>query len=70
MKKGCWPRGDRPSSSAEAYTGFMNAAMEEMKFDIIEPGMRVKYVPNHTDLQECVEMGRRIGEAVIAQTQE
>ena len=43
----------------------MNTAMEEMKFDIIEPGMRVKYVPGHTDLQECVEMGRRVGEAVI-----
>jgi flavorubredoxin len=47
----------------------MNAAMEEMKFDIIEPGMRVKYVPGHTDLQECVEMGKRIGAAVIAQTE-
>jgi len=48
----------------------MNAAMEDMKFDIIEPGMRVKYVPGHTDLQECVEMGKRIGKAVIEQTQE
>jgi len=48
----------------------MNTAMEEMKFDIIEPGMRVKYVPSHADLQECVEMGKRIGEAVIAQTEE
>jgi len=47
----------------------MNAAMEEMKFDIIEPGMRVKYVPGDNDLQECVEMGKRIGEAVIAQTE-
>ena len=48
----------------------MNAAMEDMKFDIIEPGLRVKYVPGHTDLQECVEMGKRIGNAVIEQTQE
>jgi flavorubredoxin len=48
----------------------MNSAMEEMKFDIIEPGLRVKYVPNHADLQECVEMGKRIGQAVIAQTEE
>ena len=48
----------------------MNAAMEDMKFDIIEPGLRVKYVPGHTDLQECVEMGKRIGKAVIEQTQE
>jgi flavorubredoxin len=46
----------------------MNAAMEDMKFDIIEPGLRVKYVPNHTNLHECLEMGKRIGQAVIDQT--
>ena len=48
----------------------MNRSMEEMKFDIIEKGLRIKYVPNHTDLKECVEMGKRIGQAVIEQTQE
>jgi flavorubredoxin len=48
----------------------MNGAMADMKFDVIEPGMRIKYVPNHSDLQECVAMGQRIGEAVIAQTEE
>jgi len=47
----------------------MNRSMEEMKFDIIEKGLRIKYVPNHTDLKECVEMGKRIGQAVIDQTQ-
>jgi len=44
--------------------------MEDMKFDIIEPGLRVKYVPGHPDLNECVEMGKRIGQAVIEQTEE
>jgi len=48
----------------------MNRAMEDMKFDIIEPGLRFKYVPAHADLKECVEMGKRIGEAVIEQTEE
>ena len=48
----------------------MNRAMEDMKFDIVEPGLRVKYVPGHTDLSECVEMGKRIGQAVIEQTEE
>jgi flavorubredoxin len=42
----------------------MNKYMEEMKFDIIEPGIRVKYVPTHDHLKECVEMGKRIGRAV------
>ena len=48
----------------------MNRAMEDMKFDIVEPGLRVKYVPGQTDLSECVEMGKRIGAAVIEQTEE
>lgn len=48
----------------------MNRAMEDMKFDIIEPGLRFKYVPAHADLKECVEMGKRIGQAVIEQTEE
>ncbi|MBW2522148.1 MAG: flavodoxin domain-containing protein [Deltaproteobacteria bacterium] len=48
----------------------MNAAMEEMKFDIIEPGLRVKYVPGSDNLDECVEMGKRIGQAVIEQTED
>ena len=35
-----------------------------MKFDIIESGIRVKYVPTHDHLKECVDMGKRIGRAV------
>ncbi|RPI52679.1 MAG: FprA family A-type flavoprotein, partial [Deltaproteobacteria bacterium] len=42
----------------------MNKYMEEMKFDIIEPGIRVKYVPTHNHLKECVQMGKRIGLAM------
>ena len=48
----------------------MNRSMEDMKFDIIEPGLRFKYVPGLSDLKECVEMGKRIGKAVIEQTEE
>jgi flavorubredoxin len=42
----------------------INKYMEEMKFDIIESGIRVKYVPTHDHLKECVEMGKRIGRAM------
>ena len=42
----------------------LNQWMEEMKFELPEPGIRIKYVPEHPDLKECVEMGRRIGRAV------
>ena len=42
----------------------MNKALEEMKIDVIEDGMKVKYVPDEAKLEECREMGRRIGKAV------
>ncbi len=42
----------------------MRGIMEEMKFELPEPGIRVRYVPEHPDLTECLEMGRRIGRAV------
>ncbi len=42
----------------------MTSLMEDMKFDLPEPGIRLKYVPEHSDLKECLEMGRRIGLAV------
>lgn len=71
-------RGLRPTNKIGAAFGsfgwsgeavkLMNNAMEEMKFNIIEPGLRFKYVPDHEKLKECVEMGRRIGKAVIEQT--
>jgi len=71
-------RGLRPTNKIGAAFGsygwsgeavkLMNEAMAEMKFDIIEEGLRWKYVPNHDGLRECVEMGRRIGRAVKEQT--
>ena len=54
-------RGLRPTNKLGAAFGsydwsgeavkLMNAAMEEMKFDIIDPGVRIKYVPTHETLQ-------------------
>ena len=42
----------------------MRAVLEETKFQIMEPGLTVKYVPTHEDLRKCVEFGREIGKAV------
>lgn len=71
-------RGLRPTNKIGAAFGsfgwsgeavkLMNEAMEEMKFSIVEDGLRFKYVPDHDNLKECVEMGRRIGMAVKEQT--
>lgn len=49
--------------SGEAV-GLMNAALEDMKIEVIEDGLRLKYVPDDARLAECVEMGRRIGRRV------
>ena len=42
----------------------LNHMMEEMKFEVPDPGTRVKYVPTDADLAKCVELGRKIGKAV------
>ena len=49
--------------SGEAVS-LMNKALEEMKIDVIEDGLKIKYVPNEENLDECREMGRRVGKAV------
>jgi len=46
----------------------MNEAMEGMKFEIIDPGVKIKYVPEHDNLKDCVELGRKIGRAVKEKT--
>lgn len=43
----------------------MNSALEEMKIDVIEEGLRLKYVPDSAHLDECIEMGHRIGKRVL-----
>ncbi len=42
----------------------MNKAMEEMKFELIHEGIKVKYVPTHDDLKKCWELGKLMGEKV------
>ena len=42
----------------------INGFMEQMKFDIVDPGIKVKNVPTDEDLQKCVELGRKVGQAI------
>jgi flavorubredoxin len=49
--------------SGEAV-GLMNTALVDMKIDVIEDGLRLKYVPDDEKLEQCIEMGRRIGNHV------
>ena len=64
-------RGLRPTNKIGAAFGsygwsgeavkLMNQAMQEMKFTICHPGLKVQYVPEHDHLKECVELGRTVG---------
>jgi flavorubredoxin len=44
----------------------INAELEAMKFDLIESGINVQYVPDGDSLDACFEYGRQIGQAVKA----
>ena len=67
-------RGLRPTNKIGAAFGsygwsgesvrLLNEAMTEMKLDIIDEGFRVKYVPEAKDLSRCVDLGKKIGQAL------
>jgi hypothetical protein len=42
----------------------LNKEMEALKFEIVDPGLRVQYVPDQEALDNCYELGRKIGQAV------
>jgi flavorubredoxin len=42
----------------------INKELEVMKFDVVDPGMRVQYIPDKEALEACYEFGRMIGRAV------
>ncbi len=44
----------------------ISKTLEGMKMSLLEPGLRVKYVPGHEDLRKGVELGRKIGQAIKA----
>jgi flavorubredoxin len=40
--------------------------LSELKFELVQPGMKVQYVPDSDNLDACHEFGRKIGQAVCA----
>jgi len=42
----------------------INKQLEEMKFDVIDPGLRIQYVPEEKGLNACHELGRKIAGAL------
>ena len=42
----------------------INQELEAMKFDIIDPGIKIQYVPDQDGKDACFELGRKIGRAI------
>jgi len=39
--------------------------LEAMKFEIIDPGIKIQYVPDRAGLDACFELGKKVGKAII-----
>jgi len=67
-------KGLRPSNKIGAAFGsygwsgeavkLINQAMEEMRFKIVDPGIKINFVPTHEELEQCAALGRKIGKAI------
>ncbi len=42
----------------------INEELEAMKFDVIDPGIKIQYVPEKEGLEDCFELGQKIGKAI------
>jgi flavorubredoxin len=70
----CYMKGLKPTGRIGAAFGSygwsgeavknITQSLEEMKFALPEPGLRVKFAPTHEDLKRCREVGQKIGRAV------
>jgi flavorubredoxin len=70
----CYMKGLRPANKIGAAFGsygwsgeavkLMTSALEEMKVKIINPGISLQYVPDHSGLHKCVELGRQVAKAI------
>jgi flavorubredoxin len=70
-------RGLRPANKIGATFGsygwsgeavkLIKTIMEEMKFRVLDPGIRVQYVPTQDDLKKCVDLGRKVAKALQEQ---
>jgi len=42
----------------------VKAELESMNMEIIDPGLKVQYVPDNQSLEACIELGKKIGKAI------
>ena len=51
--------------SGEAV-GQVRGMLEEMKIDLVDEGLRIKFVPDDDSLRKCFDLGLRVAEKVKA----
>jgi flavorubredoxin len=42
----------------------INSQLEGMKFEVIDPGVRIQYVPDEKGLAACYDLGSKIAQAL------
>jgi len=43
----------------------INKELQDMKFELVDEGLNIKFVPDESNLKECFEYGKKIGKALI-----
>jgi flavorubredoxin len=46
-------------------TKLIQKELEKMNFDLIEPSLRIQYIPDDEGLEECYQFGTKIGQAIL-----
>lgn len=70
----CYMKGLKPANKIGAAFGsygwsgeavkLITGALEEMKVEVVDPGIRLQYAPDHEGLRKCVELGRKIADRI------
>ncbi|MBI5249746.1 MAG: flavodoxin domain-containing protein [Desulfomonile tiedjei] len=70
----CYMKGLRPANKIGAAFGsfgwsgeavrLLNTALEEMKVNVVHPGVSLQFVPKHEGLHQCVNMGRELAKII------
>ena len=48
----------------------VNAELEAMKFELIDNGLKIQYVPDDDGRKACIKYGKKIGKAILEQMNE
>jgi len=44
----------------------INKELEDMKFELLDPGVKIQYIPDHRSIEACYELGKKIAQALPA----